>query len=162
MKLRDLDQVLYWRNHPDISRYMINQHKISPDEHRRWFEGVSKDPGKRVLIVEENAQALGFVQVSNVAAGATADWGFYAAPEAPKGFGRKLGVAAIDYAFRQLEIHKLCGQALEFNQASIRFHLQLGFQQEGVLRSQHRIGDRYYDLLCFGLLSQEWLQKDKE
>lgn len=158
MESDDLERVLRWRNHPEISRYMLDQHQISSDEHSRWFENVSKDPLKKLLIVEEREQAVGFVQLSNVAVGSVADWGFYAAPESPKGSGRKLGKLALDFAFRRLEVHKVCGQALAFNEASIRFHLKLGFQQEGILRDNHRIGDTYHDLFCFGILGHEWRQ----
>ncbi len=98
---------------------------------------------------------MGFVQFSGVAPGGIADWGFYAAPEARKGSGSKLGVAALGFAFETLGLHKVCGQALDFNEASIRFHLRLGFQQEGVLREQKRIGGKYHDLICFGLLCHD-------
>ena len=91
-----------------------------------------------------------------IAAGGIADWGFYAAPDAPKGTGRKLGASALTYAFARLELHKVCGQALDFNERSIHFHLRLGFQQEGVLREQHFDGEQYHGIVCFGLLATEW------
>jgi UDP-4-amino-4,6-dideoxy-N-acetyl-beta-L-altrosamine N-acetyltransferase len=53
-------------------------------------------------------------------------------------------------------LHKLCGQALAFNERSIRFHQNLGFRREGVLRQQHFDGEQYHDVVCFGLLASEW------
>ena len=85
-----------------------------------------------------------------------ADWGFYAAPDAPKGTGRQLGKAVQYYVFVQAGLHKLCGQALVYNERSIRFHQSLGFQQEGILREQHFDGQNYHDVVCFGLLASEW------
>ena len=160
MEFGDLERVLAWRNHPDVSRYMLSQHDISRDEHRHWFELASRDPTRRLLIVEDGESALGFVHFSGVASGAIADWGFYAAPDAPKGAGKMLGITAVDFAFQSLELHKICGRALGFNEASIRLHSALGFQQEGVLRDQHRIGSTYHDLICYGLLSHEWPGKE--
>jgi RimJ/RimL family protein N-acetyltransferase len=55
-----------------------------------------------------------------------------------------------------LNLHKVCGQVLAGNEASIRLHLKLGFHQEGILRQQQRIGESYRDLVCFGILRQEW------
>lgn len=152
----DLEQVLAWRNEPDIRRYMLTQHEISLTEHRQWYERNSQDPTRRLLIVEEDGMALGFVHFSGVAPGGIADWGFYAAPGAAKGSGHKLGVTVLNFAFGTLGLHKVCGQALDFNEASIRFHRKLGFQQEGVLRQQHKGADGYHDLICFGLLREEW------
>ncbi len=158
--MNDLEQILTWRNHPAIRRYMLTQHRITLDEHVNWFMRASNDPLKRLLIVEENRQAFGFIQFSGVARDAVANWGFYTVPRAPKGSGWKLGVTALDFAFQELALRKICGQALDLNEPSIRFHRMLGFQQEGVLREHHKIGRAYHNLICFGLLRHEWAKTE--
>jgi UDP-4-amino-4,6-dideoxy-N-acetyl-beta-L-altrosamine N-acetyltransferase len=157
MKESDLERVLSWRNHPEVRRYMYTQHAISLEEHARWFARVSQDPERHLLVFEIDKSPLGFISIHPIASGGIADWGFYAAPDAPKGTGRALGQAALRYAFEAACLHKLCGQALAFNERSIRFHLSLGFQREGVLRQQHFDGQHYHDVVCFGLLANEWL-----
>lgn len=152
----DLPLVLSWRNHSNVRQFMITQHEITLDEHSNWFEKCRQDPTRRLLIVEELGMSIGYVQFSGVAAGGAADWGFYACPDAPKGTGRKIGTTALNHAFNELKLHKVCGQALAFNNASIAFHERLGFVKEGVLRDQHRLDGTYYDLICFGLLKHEW------
>ena len=152
----DLERVLAWRNHPEVRRYMYTQHEISLDEHTRWFERASQDPNRHLLIFECEGAPLGFINIHQIAPGGIADWGFYAAPDAPKGTGRRLGQAALQYAFSTAGLHKLCGQALSYNERSIRFHQKLGFQQEGILRQQHFDGQHYHDVVCFGLLANEW------
>jgi len=135
---------------------MLTQHEIGVEEHRDWFKVASSDARKSLLIVENDEYALGFVQFSSVSQEAAVDWGFYAAPEAPRGAGRKLGSIALDYAFQVLDLHKVCGQALDFNKKSILFHKALGFKNEGILRDQYRIGKRYHDLILFGMIRSEW------
>ena len=152
----DLGQVLAWRNHPDVRHYLFTQHEIAMGEHQRWFERTLQDPKKHMLIFEENRLALGFVNFNVVGSGGIADWGFYAAPDAPKGSGSRLGCAALNHAFTQLKLHKINGQALAHNERSIKFHQTLGFQQEGILREQHFDGERYHYVICFGLLCHEW------
>jgi UDP-4-amino-4,6-dideoxy-N-acetyl-beta-L-altrosamine N-acetyltransferase len=158
MNQGDLEQVLSWRNHPDVCRYMYTQHEISIEEHVRWFDKASRDPERRLLIFEIDSLPLGFIHIHQIAKGGIADWGFYAAPDAPRGTGHALGKAALRYAFESEGLHKLCGQALAFNDRSIRFHLKLGFHREGVLRQQCFDGQQYHDVVCFGLLAQEWRQ----
>jgi UDP-4-amino-4,6-dideoxy-N-acetyl-beta-L-altrosamine N-acetyltransferase len=155
----DLERVLAWRNHTEIRRYMYTQHEINLDEHCAWFERARLDPRKNLLIYEAESRALGFVSFSEVGSCGVADWGFYAAPDAPKGSGRQFGRAALDHAFNVIHLHKVCGQALAFNERSIRFHQSLGFQQEGELRDQHFDGEIYHHVKCFGLLSHEWLSR---
>jgi RimJ/RimL family protein N-acetyltransferase len=70
--------------------------------------------------------------------------------------GRALGNATLHYGFIELGLHKICGQALDFNERSIRFHERLGFKQEGVLQDQHYDGQNYHAVVCFGLLAEEW------
>lgn len=160
MTADDLHLILAWRNHPDIRRYMYTQHEIPLVEHQRWFEQASQNPSKHLLIYTAEENPMGFIQLSLLSNSPNADWGFYAAPDAPKGTGRRLGRAALSYAFEHLGLHKICGQALAYNEPSIRFHRALGFQQEGLLRDQHYDGQTYHDVLCFGLLTSE-LQPDQ-
>ncbi|WP_280040577.1 UDP-4-amino-4,6-dideoxy-N-acetyl-beta-L-altrosamine N-acetyltransferase [Pseudomonas sp. Hg5Tf] len=151
----DLERVLLWRNHPDVRRFMFTQHEISLDEHSQWFGRASKDSRKHLLIFETNNVPQGFIHVTEIGH-RVADWGFYIAPDAPRGSGFQLGLAAINFAFEVVGLHKLCGQALEFNERSIKFHLRMGFQQEGSLRDQHYDGINYHTVVCFGLLEHEW------
>jgi RimJ/RimL family protein N-acetyltransferase len=96
---------------------------------------------------------VNFTQTGN---GGIADWGFYMAPDAPKGSGRQLGLVSLSQAFTKLNLHKVCGEALAYNNRSILFHQALGFQQEGTLRDEHFDGERYHNVIRFGLLSHEW------
>lgn len=148
--------VLAWRNHPDVRRFMFTQHEIGLDEHRSWFAKASLDASRRLLIVEDAKQAIGYVQFSQVTEGGIADWGFFARPDALKGTGRKLGMMALNHAFGHLKLHKVCGQAIAGNNASIAFHQRLGFTLEGVLRDQQRIDGVYHNLQFYGLLASEW------
>lgn len=151
--------VLAWRNHPAVRSYMLTQHEISIQEHLNWFARVHRDKTRRQLIVLDGGKPIGFVQFNPVTHGGIAEWGFYASPDAPKGSGRKLGQASLRYAFKDLGLHKVCGQAIESNTASIMFHQKLGFAEEGRLRDQQRIGSEYHTLFCFGLLAKDWQAK---
>lgn len=157
MKEGDLEQVLSWRNHPEVRRYMYTQHEISLEEHTRWFTRESQDPNRHLLLFEIDTTPLGFINIHQIANGGIGEWGFYVAPDAPMGTGQHLGQSALSYAFKVVRLHKLCAQALAFNERSVRFHLNLGFYQEGILRQQHFDGQEYHDVVCMGLLCSEWL-----
>lgn len=156
MNFHDLSMVLAWRNHKDIRRYMFTQHEIGLEEHRIWFANAQSDSARRLLIVEDANSPFGYVQFRNVATGGIADWGFYVRPGAPRGCGRQLGIAALNHAFHTLNLHKVCGSAIDSNLASIALHNRLGFVREGVLRDQCVVGLEYHNTICFGLLAHEW------
>ncbi len=152
----DLHMVLAWRNHSDVRRFMFSPHEITLAEHREWFARARHDTTRRLLIVEISKKALGFVQFSQVVEGATAEWGFYVSPEAPKGSGRMLGVAALNYAFDKLNLKKVSGQVISSNQSSVAFHQRMGFALEEVLPNKQLINGKYCSLHCFGMLAADW------
>jgi UDP-4-amino-4,6-dideoxy-N-acetyl-beta-L-altrosamine N-acetyltransferase len=157
MTTQDLDTVLAWRNHPQVSRYMLSQHAISPEEHRAWFERSSADVSRRLYILQRGDAPLGFAQLSGVAQGGEANWGFYVAPDAPPGTGSELGRRVLQAAFSVEKLHKVRGQALDSNAASRRLHLRLGFVEEGTLPREARIGEEYRDIVCFGITATDFL-----
>ncbi|MCL7939449.1 UDP-4-amino-4,6-dideoxy-N-acetyl-beta-L-altrosamine N-acetyltransferase [Halomonas sp. ATCH28] len=158
----DLERIRTWRNHPEVRRFMYTQHAISADEHHGWFQRARNDPDRHLMIVERQfcdaaSEPFGFVNLHVVDTHARrAVWGFYLAPEAPRGSGRALGEAALVHAFATLKLHKLCGEALASNDRSIRFHQRLGFEQEARLRDHHFDGRTYHDVIGFGLLAADW------
>lgn len=156
MQESDLHLVLAWRNHPDIRKFMYTQHEISFKEHSAWFAKAHLDEGKKLLIFEVSGVPMGFVNLTFHKHGEIADWGFYISPEADKGTGRSLGQTTLQYVFNELGLHKVCGEALDYNEPSIRFHLKLGFKEEGALRDQFFDGQNYHTVHYFGLLHSEW------
>ena len=152
----DLSTILAWRNHPSIRQFMFTQHEITLEEHMAWFQKADRDSMRNLLIVEEMQQPIGYVQFSQVGKDGVANWGFYVAPDSPKGTGRKLGATALNHAFGVLNLHKVCGQAIEHNSASIGFHQALSFRQEGILREQQCIDGTRHNIIFFGLLAREW------
>lgn len=156
MQPADLSMVREWRNHPDVRRYMFQTHEITALEHQSWFEKIQADQSKLALIVEDLCGPFGYVHFNNVCSGGVADWGFYTRPDAPKGCGMRLGRTALSYAYDFLELHKVCGQVIEGNAASLAFHQKMGFRKEGVLREHKIIDESHHTIICFGLLKTEW------
>lgn len=158
----DVALVLKWRNHLSVRQFMFNQHEISYEEHRRWFELSLKSDERHLLIVEKNGVPFGFVNFNEIVPDQIADWGFYRAPDAERGTGQLLALLALKYAFEELGLHKICGRVIEYNDRSIRFHVRQGFNKEGVLREQYFDGESYHSIICFGLLVNEWKLKTED
>lgn len=151
----DLESVLTWRNHPDVRRFMYASHEISFDEHVRWFKAASVDPGRHLLLLELAGRVLGYVNFRCDGAGG-AVWGFYLAPEAPKGTGRLLGDTATRYAFEVLGLDTLRGEVLVANLASQQFHLRFGFLVEAAPQGEDDIPAVAPEVLCFVLTRVDW------
>jgi UDP-4-amino-4,6-dideoxy-N-acetyl-beta-L-altrosamine N-acetyltransferase len=156
MTVSDLERVLEWRNHPDVRQFMLTRREIGLDEHREWFQRCLQTGSRHLFIFQCQNVDLGFVGFSAVPEQQASEWGFYLAPDAPKGTGSKLGDSAIRHAFDSLKVHKIFGHTLGGNVRGIRFHRRMGFREEGLLREHHFDGERHQDIVCFGLLRDEW------
>jgi len=155
----DLDYLLAWRNHPDIRNFMFTQHEIKREEHLNWFKVSSEDPKKHLLIYEEDFEPRGFINFTEILESRVVDWGFYLSPKAPRGSGLRLGTTVLKFAFTDLGFYKVCGQAIDYNERSKRFHLKLGFKEEDVLKDNYFDGKDYHDVYRFGLIRTSWKVK---
>lgn len=153
----DLSTVFRWRNDPSIRAWMYSRSPIRWDEHTEWFARVSADPTRHVKILVREGRECAFVQFEMDNVSKNSVWGFYVAPDAEPGTGRCMGKLALQFAFHELGVHKISGEALANNHRSIRFHERLGFSKEGCRRKQYFDGVRYHDVCLFGLLSSEYL-----
>jgi UDP-4-amino-4,6-dideoxy-N-acetyl-beta-L-altrosamine N-acetyltransferase len=162
MTLDDLERVLAWRNHPNVRRYMFSQQEITLIEHRRWYAKCLETGSNRLLIFEREGKPQGFVNFKVPDGSRASEWGFYLAPGAPKGSGRQMGVTALRFGFDELNAKKIIGRTLITNVRSIRFHRRLGFHEENVPPEKHFAGERYHDVVCFGLLHSEWVSLNSD
>jgi UDP-4-amino-4,6-dideoxy-N-acetyl-beta-L-altrosamine N-acetyltransferase len=157
----DLPLILTWRNNPDVRRFMYNNHAITKDEHQEWFARMEQNPQSLWYIHEDqkgNPDGVVYFTQYQIER-KNAFWGFYAAPCAPAGTGIRLGLDALNEAFDVLRLHKLNTEVLSANERSLRFHNKLGFRSEGVFRESHFDGENFIDVIRFGILQSEWLEK---
>lgn len=156
MREDDLEEVLRWRNYPDIRRFMYTQNEISVSEHKAWYMRMMEDDHNHLLLVVVNgADRVGFVKFTADDNG-NANWGFYTAPEAPRGTGRCLAKAALDYAFNQLGFNKIFGEVITSNEHSVALHRKLGFHDDGPDKYQDFYTGVCHDICRFSMLSSDW------
>ncbi len=64
--------------------------------------------------------------------------------------------ALVDHAFGEWELHRVEIQAAVDNQRSRAIPERLGFVEEGIRREAEHVGDRYLDLVLYGMLRPAW------
>lgn len=67
-------------------------------------------------------------------------------------------VLFLDFAFRELNLHRIEAETLAFNRKVLRAIEKSGFRHEGVKRECVYRGGRYVDSYCYGLLRSEFYQ----
>jgi len=134
----DLPMIREWRNHPEVRKASLTTHEIGEAEHLRWWEGVRKDAGRRVLIHEHDGVPSGVVAFSDHdPAAASAMWGFYVDLEGLRRSGALLAAWSsleremIEYARETLGVRVLRGEVLAWNQTVRWLHRRSGFVETG-------------------------------
>ena len=137
----DMRQIWQWRNHIDVRQWMFGQDTIAWASHQRWFSRQLAAPNVRLLMFLIDAKPMGFVNITcqaapyqTLTAGAAqtkrATWGFYLAPDCPRGqgLGFALAVLALADVFNADNPPAVIdAQVLAHNTASIALHRKLGF-----------------------------------
>lgn len=155
----DLATVLAWRNSERVRENMYTDHAISMEEHRGWFEKQRSSSGPdKYLIFESTGRPLGFVSFTrfNIASG-VCYWAFYLGEtDVPRGTGAIMEYMAIEYAFRDLNIRKLCCEVFTFNAPVIKLHHKFGFTEEARLKEHMLKNGKYEDIVSLALFQRDW------
>ena len=153
-----LDIVLSWRNDPKVRENMYTYHEISTEEHQNWFETLSNDHARKYFVCElddELCGLIGYTQIDLVSR--SASWVFYSGDTNKRGIGSMMEVAALDYAFDVMKLHKLNCEVLEFNESVIKFHKKHGFKVEGRFKKHYFKNDKYWDIYRLAIFAKDWL-----
>ena len=101
---------------------------------------------------------LGTVELSQIARGAfqSAYLGYHiGAPFARQGYMREGLALVLDYAFRQLRLHRLEANIQPENVASIALVQRLGFRREGYSPRYLKLGGRWRDHQRWAILAED-------
>ena len=73
-----------------------------------------------------------------------------------KGLARDALTALLEFAFNNLDLHRIEADVDPRNENSIRLLERLGFRREGCQRERYIVGEEIQDALLLGLLRPEW------
>ena len=159
IKNEELELMLSWRNAPSVRANMYTQHEIKLSEHLAWWSSIKKRTDQKYFMFEVEGKPCGVVAFNKIdLVNKNSLWAFYASPDAVRGTGSRMELLALDYAFFEMNLHKLNCEVLAFNTPVIKLHQKFGFKVEGVLRDQHKFESEYSDVYQLGILANEWSQ----
>jgi ribosomal-protein-alanine N-acetyltransferase len=112
------------------------------------------------LVLRNDDDALaGVINYSEIIRGAfhSAYVGYYGfTPLAGEGYMTEAFALALDFAFRQLKLHRVEANVQPANARSLALVERLGFAREGYSRRYVKIAGRWRDHVRFAMLAEEW------
>ncbi|WP_206484778.1 GNAT family N-acetyltransferase [Thalassotalea sp. G2M2-11] len=139
LTLNDIEQVRQWRNHPDITKYMVDQSYINTEQQQQWFHLLSNRDDQQYLMISYKQQHIGVIYGKSLTSeplliAETIELGLYLDPESKYrnsilAFSPSL--VFIHYLFHCCQCRKLLAHVLPHNQSAIRYNTQLGYEITG-------------------------------
>lgn len=158
MTFKDKDRVRGWRNLPEVSKYMYNDHLISIEEHDKWYKQISDNESCKYWIIECDAKDVGVANLYNIdRKNSNCFWAFYIADPnvRGKGVGGFVEYFVLNYVFEKLMFNKLNCEVLEFNKPVISMHKRFGFKEEGLFRQHIKKKTEFHDVVRLSMLKHE-------
>ena len=134
---------------------------LSEDDLAKRFVGPQGEDHTYRFAVRplDGEKLLGFVELDgilwshgvaglSIAIGDRANWG--------KGIGHEALRLALDFAFREVNLHRVQLTVFEYNQRAIALYEKTGFRREGTFREFLQRDGQRYDMHLYGLLRAEW------
>jgi RimJ/RimL family protein N-acetyltransferase len=162
-----IDEVLAWRNRPEVIRWLLRT-TVDPEAFRKaWLDSVD-DPDQHtaLAVVDGRVVGTGSLHVrdgmgqfdGDAWRGAEGDLGYLVDPAyAGRGFATEIARAMLDLAFTELGLHRVTAGCFADNLGSWRVMEKLGMRRE-----QHGIRDSWHaelgwiDGFTYGILAEEW------
>jgi len=164
----DLGNLHKWSNDPNTQDIMGDIHFPSSLEfHKLWFSKLVNEPLHQRFAIE--TPDLGIIGISSII---KIDWrnrhawhGIMLgdADIRGKGYGIDSVMATMRYAFDELNLERLDGSMIEYNEASISFYCnKLGWKKEGRRRDYYFRRGRYWDQVVVGITKKDYYQLVKK
>ena len=162
LEARDRDQLLSWRNRPEVARWMYSDQQISPEDHARWFAAAMVDPRRRYWVIEADGAPVGLANLYDIAPDhRRCAWAYYLAEPSTRGQGIGAFVEfwVLDHVFGAMKMNKLWCEVLIDNEPVWKLHEGYGVTREALFRSQVIKNGAPCVVVGLGYLASDWAER---
>jgi RimJ/RimL family protein N-acetyltransferase len=170
-----------WCNDPDLTPHFYADEPVSLESHLRWYEGVKNDPNQRFFVIEALVEPptaseygtpyqyipglkppapIGTTGLLNMDwRSRSAEYGRFKIGDRRyrgNGCGFEAEMLLMRHAFEHLNLNRVYGYVLAYNERVRALHRKTGFVEEGCLRQAVYKRGQYHDLVVVGLLRKDW------
>jgi UDP-4-amino-4,6-dideoxy-N-acetyl-beta-L-altrosamine N-acetyltransferase len=132
--------VLGWRNHPEISKWMIDQNEITVDQHLKFIESLKSRDDSLYWLVYNQDSPMGVVSSINVDYKRKKGFfGYYISPELlNNGNGLEFNYYCRNFYFNILNFEVLYGNIVLGNTKPYLLSLFLGVKPKGIEKREEQ------------------------
>jgi len=160
LELDDIEKYRQWINDPELLPLVDRVLPVSAMEHRAWYEALINDPCCVIFAIETvvGRRFIGCIWLFGINyRHGSAEVRIIIGDQ--KYRGRHLGKEVIsllaEFAFNQLNLHKLYAYVLADNARALHSFEQAGFSREGILKKERYVAGAYVDVVRLGTVRRD-------
>jgi RimJ/RimL family protein N-acetyltransferase len=145
-------------NDPELMPFLNRLHIISKEEHLKWYESLKGRKDILNFAIEQKSERVhvGNVwlwQIDRVHQKAEIRIVIGALDQCGRGIGSEALIALTNYAFKNMQLHKLYAYVLAFNSRALRAFQKAHYTIEGTLKSDRWSGKEFVDVHLLGSIN---------
>ncbi len=157
----DLPLLLRAVNDLSITQYLHVQPPITEAKERAFLENIGLDDKSIIFALEDKGsqEFIGLMSIVRI------DWKTRMASTGTiiankdfwsKGHGYDAKMQLLNFAFKELNLHRINSSVVGFNKRSANCLLKCGYKQEGIRRKYYYRNGKYVDQIVFGILAEDF------
>lgn len=155
----DIEQMLMWRNIPDLRKNFREYRELSTINQDSWFDNVVLNDRNTIMFslidlqTDELIGACGLCYINWIHR--NADFSLYIGVEGSyidDTFAPDAGRVLLNYGFNELNLHRIYAEVFEFDQKKKWLMEKLGFSHEGTLRDSQWADGKWNNSLVYGVI----------
>ncbi|MDO5602257.1 MAG: GNAT family protein [Oscillospiraceae bacterium] len=164
----DLPYLMEWRNRPEYRQYFREYRELNLQNQEQWFNNCVVNDRNTVMFTivknDETHERLGccglcYINWVQRFADLSLYIGWNNAYIDKEGYAQEACGLLFDYGFQELGLHKIWTEIYEFDTPKQELYLQLGFQQDGLLRENYFHKGKWWNSRIMSLLEQDHQSK---
>ena len=141
----DTDNIVKWRNNPDVYRYFIFRERFTPEMHRNWLSTrvLTGQVVQYIILAGEERRAVGSVYLRDIDhKHESAEYGIFIGDDSFRGQGVGTETAKLftDFALDVLGVHRVFLKARRSYEKAV-------FVYEGTFRDVVKLDGEYHDVV---------------
>ncbi len=156
----DLEQLVRWRNDPDVFRGFFTTFPLSAGGQEAWYEDLLRRPDKKLFVIEtKEGQAVGTIGFDHIDwKNQRAEFGNMLVARAHRGQGYAGDATrtALRFGFEEMNLNRIYLEVYAWNEEAVRLYKKCGFEIEGVLRETYFSEGRFNDTVLMAVLRGTW------